>query len=112
NIVRVELAPGLKVDAKLLQRSFLTTSSCGLCGKASLGALPRVPQLPVTQRFTVAPTAIHALSGALRRAQTVFDRTGGLHAAALFDRDGHLLDVREDVGRHNRLGQPSGPPRL
>ena len=108
NIVRVELAPGLKLDTKLLQRSFLTTSSCGLCGKASLEALPRLPRLPLSDGFSVPATIIHALSGVLRQAQTVFERTGGLHAAALFDRDGHLLDVREDVGRHNALDKLIG----
>jgi FdhD protein len=108
NIMRVELVPGLKVDAALLQRSFLTTSSCGLCGKASLAALPRISRLPLSGGFTVSATTIHALSGALRETQTVFDRTGGLHAAALFDRDGHLVDVREDIGRHNALDKLIG----
>ena len=107
NIVRVELVPRVKVDAKL-RRSFLTTSSCGLCGKASLAALPHVPSLPKGEGFTVAATAIHALPGALVRAQRVFEYTGGLHAAALFDCTGSLLDVREDIGRHNALDKLIG----
>src|SRR5262249_41117480 len=102
NTVRVELAPWVTVDAKL-ERSFLTTSSCGLCGKGSLAALPRVPRLPRDDAFTVAAPTIHALPRALASAQTVFEQTGGLHAAALFDRAGRLLEVREDVGRHNAL---------
>jgi FdhD protein len=108
NLVRVELAAGVKLDPKRLQRNFVTTSSCGLCGKASLEALPPVPRLPLSDGFTVAADVIHTLSETLRRAQAVFERTGGLHAAALFDRDGRLLDVREDVGRHNALDKLIG----
>jgi FdhD protein len=107
NVVRVELAPGVTVDAKL-ERSFLTSSSCGLCGKGSLEAMPRVPRLPRDDGFTVAATTIHALPRALAEAQMVFERTGGLHAAALFDGSGGLLDVREDIGRHNALDKLVG----
>src|SRR5262249_34832401 len=108
NMVRVDLAPGVKLDVRRLQRSFLTTSSCGLCGKASLDALPPTPRVPLRDDFTVASEVIHALPETLRRAQSVFERTGGLHAAALFDREGSLLDVREDVGRHNALDKLIG----
>ncbi|HEV7730693.1 MAG TPA: formate dehydrogenase accessory sulfurtransferase FdhD [Candidatus Binatia bacterium] len=108
NLVRVDLAPGVTLDVTRLQRSFVTTSSCGLCGKASLDALPRVPPLPGSDRFIVAADVIHALPETLRREQAVFDRTGGLHAAALFDADGGLLDVREDIGRHNALDKLIG----
>ncbi len=108
NVVRVELASTLRVDAKHMGRSFLTTSSCGLCGKRSLEALARVEQRPLADGYAVHAAVIHALPETLRQAQTVFDRTGGLHASALFDRDGHLLDVREDVGRHNALDKLIG----
>jgi FdhD protein len=108
NVVRVELAPTVQVDPKHLGRSFLTTSSCGLCGKSSLEALARVEQRLPADGSLVPAAVIHALPETLRRAQTVFDRTGGLHAAALFDRDGHLLAVREDVGRHNALDKLIG----
>jgi FdhD protein len=108
NLVRVELAAGVKLDVKRLQRSFVTTSSCGLCGKSSLTAMPPTPHLPLSDGFTVPVGIIHTLPETLRRAQTVFQRTGGLHAAALFDRDGRLLDVREDVGRHNALDKLIG----
>jgi len=108
NVVRVELAPGLRVDSKQVARTFLTTSACGLCGKASLQALAYVDHAPVADGTAVRATLIHALPDALRRVQMVFERTGGLHAAALFDHDGRLLDVREDVGRHNALDKLIG----
>ena len=108
NLVRVELAPEVTVDAKRLQRNFLTSSSCGLCGKASLDALPLVSHVRLPDGFVVPASAIHDLPSRLRGAQTAFDRTGGLHAAALFDRDGHLLDVYEDVGRHNAVDKLIG----
>jgi FdhD protein len=108
NLVRVELAAGATLDTSRLQRSFLSTSSCGLCGKASLEALPPVPGSALSDDFTVVADVIHGLPETLRRAQTVFECTGGLHAAALFDRDGRLLLVREDVGRHNALDKLIG----
>jgi len=108
NVVRVELTPTVRVDSKQLTRSFLTTSACGLCGKQSLKALARVEQPPMADGYAVPAAIVHALPDALRRAQTVFDRTGGLHAAALFDQEGRLLDVREDVGRHNALDKLIG----
>jgi FdhD protein len=108
NIVRVELAPHVPVDETRLTRSFLTTSSCGLCGKASLDALPATSHLRLPDGFVVPRSLIHDLPDRLRRAQAVFDRTGGLHAAALFDRDGRLIDAHEDVGRHNAVDKLVG----
>jgi FdhD protein len=108
NLVRIELAPEVTVDAKRLQRNFLTSSSCGLCGTASLDALPLVSHVQLPDGFNVRASVIHDLPSRLRDAQTVFDRTGGLHAAALFDADGRLLDVYEDVGRHNAVDKLIG----
>ena len=108
NLVRVELASELAIDEKRLERNFLTTSSCGLCGKASLDTLPAVSRIRLPDGFVVSPSSVHHLPDRLREAQPVFDRTGGLHAAALFDGSGRLLDVQEDVGRHNALDKLIG----
>jgi FdhD protein len=108
NRVRVELAPDVKVAAALLERNFMTTSSCGLCGKASIEALPAVNRARLPDGFVVPSAMVHDLPGRVRAAQAVFDRTGGLHAAALFDAAGNVLDVREDVGRHNAVDKLVG----
>ncbi len=101
NIVNVELRGGLSYDPRSLERHFYTTSACGVCGKASLEQLelrgcPVIPSGP-----ELAPEKIYALPNKLREAQGLFEATGGLHAAALFDREGELVALREDVGRHN-----------
>ncbi len=102
NVVRVELRPGVAFDRPTLERHVYTTSSCGVCGKASLDAVDAACRAPAFAAGPVVPAAVvHALAGKLRDAQPTFDRTGGLHACALFDAAGELLAVREDVGRHN-----------
>lgn len=109
NSVRVSLCPNVEVDFERLERHFYTTSSCGVCGKASIEALRMVgcPQLPRdSPRVTAA--VVHGLPDSLRRAQPVFERTGALHAAALFDAEGALLMLREDVGRHNAVDKLVG----
>jgi FdhD protein len=109
NVACVELRSGVAVEPTRLERHFYTSSSCGVCGKASLEALRiglrhRLPDgLPVVEA-----SVIQRLPEALRAAQTAFDRTGGLHAAALFDPAGNLLCLREDVGRHNALDKLIG----
>lgn len=108
NLVTVELADGAPFDPERLARHFYTTSSCGVCGKASLEAIevrgaPSLPGGPVLEAETIL-----ALPGALRAKQKVFARTGGLHAAGLFDAAGDLLLVREDVGRHNAVDKLVG----
>jgi FdhD protein len=108
NVVRVELQPEIDVDATRLERNFLATSSCGICGKASLKALATLPHAQLPDGFVVPASSIHDLPEKLRQSQAVFDRTGGLHAAALFDRDGRLYDLREDVGRHNAVDKLIG----
>jgi FdhD protein len=109
NTLRIALRPGVPVDVRRLERHCYTASSCGVCGKTSLEALAaaRPIALPVARPMVDAAT-LHALPDALRAAQAVFDRTGGLHAAALFDAAGRLLAVREDVGRHNALDKLVG----
>lgn len=109
NVVRVDLAPGVAVDLARLERHFYTGSSCGVCGKASLAAV-RVPPRgrPLPGWPVVEASVIRRLPDAQRAAQEVFDRTGGLHASALFDPAGRLLGLREDVGRHNALDKQIG----
>jgi FdhD protein len=109
NVARVDLHAGVAVELSRLERHFYTSSSCGVCGKASLEAVRvcsrnRLPE----GRPVVESAVIHRLPEALRAAQAVFDRTGGLHAAALFDANGNLLCLREDVGRHNALDKLIG----
>src|SRR5215210_4076382 len=101
NIVNVELRGGRDYDLRPLERHFYTTSACGVCGKASLEQLELrgCPVIPPGPELT--PQKIYALPDKLREAQGLFEATGGLHAAALFDREGELVALREDVGRHN-----------
>jgi FdhD protein len=108
NIVRVDLATGVTVSLANLQRNFYTTSSCGICGKASLLALQSVCPPRRINRFSISAETLYTLPGRLRAAQSVFDRTGGLHGAGLFNADGELLALREDVGRHNAVDKLLG----
>ncbi|MGW5421923.1 formate dehydrogenase accessory sulfurtransferase FdhD [Streptomyces sp. NPDC003943] len=110
NVVDVKLAPEVVVPDITLERNVYTTSSCGLCGKASLDAVRTTARFPIadTPPLRLTPGLLAALPDRLRAAQRVFDRTGGLHAAALFSEDGELLDVREDVGRHNAVDKLVG----
>ncbi|WP_030948589.1 formate dehydrogenase accessory sulfurtransferase FdhD [Streptomyces sp. NRRL S-646] len=110
NVVDVQLAPGVPVPDISLERNVYTTSSCGLCGKASLDAVRTTARWPIadTSPIRVTPALLSALPDQLRAAQRVFDRTGGLHAAALFSPGGELLDLREDVGRHNAVDKLIG----
>jgi len=113
NSVTVQLNPEVEVDFERLQRNFYTTSSCGVCGKASIEAL-RMQGCPVLPRNSAAMEAavIHRLPQAQRDEQAVFERTGGLHAAALFDFQGNLILLREDVGRHNAVDKLIGAEML
>ncbi|GAA0943432.1 MULTISPECIES: formate dehydrogenase accessory sulfurtransferase FdhD [Streptomyces violaceusniger group] len=116
NVVDVTLAPGVPVPDITLERNVYTTSSCGLCGKASLDAVRTTARWPLADGLEdaggsavrIEPETLTVLPDRLRAAQRVFDRTGGLHAAALFSPDGELLDLREDVGRHNAVDKLVG----
>ncbi|MBC7274711.1 MAG: formate dehydrogenase accessory sulfurtransferase FdhD [Dietzia sp.] len=110
NVVDVRTAPGVVIPDITLERNVYTTSSCGLCGKASLDAVRTTARWPIadTPPVRLEPELLAGLPDRLRAAQRVFDRTGGLHAAALFSEDGELLDVREDVGRHNAVDKLVG----
>ncbi len=111
NCVRIELRPGLTVDLKQLDRNFYTTSSCGVCGKASLAAVRKMARGPSPsggEGLRIAVTTIHQMPGRLRGSQEIFEQTGGLHAAALFDVLGDLRLIREDVGRHNAVDKIVG----
>ncbi|MFD8079319.1 formate dehydrogenase accessory sulfurtransferase FdhD [Streptomyces sp. NPDC059718] len=110
NVVDVRLAPGVPVPDITLERNVYTTSSCGLCGKASLDAVRTTARWAINDAspLRLEPALLSALPDRLRAAQRVFDRTGGLHAAALFTSEGELLDVREDVGRHNAVDKLVG----
>jgi len=101
NIVNVELRGGREYDLRPLERHFYTTSACGVCGKASLEQL-ELRGCPVALPGPeVSAETLYSLPEKLREAQGLFDATGGLHAAALFDDEGNLVALREDVGRHN-----------
>ncbi|WP_371526289.1 formate dehydrogenase accessory sulfurtransferase FdhD [Streptomyces sp. NBC_01283] len=115
NVVDVKTAPGLVLPDINLERNVYTTSSCGLCGKASLDAVRTTARWAIddtdggdTPPVRLGTELLACLPDRLRAAQRVFDRTGGLHAAALFSEDGELLDVREDVGRHNAVDKLVG----
>ncbi|RRO19354.1 formate dehydrogenase accessory sulfurtransferase FdhD [Saccharopolyspora rhizosphaerae] len=109
NVLDVALAPGVPMPDASVERNFYTTSSCGVCGKAALDSVKlRTHHSPATDPVSVGSTTLIGLPDALRAAQRVFDSTGGLHAAGLFDSDGELLVVREDVGRHNAVDKALG----
>jgi FdhD protein len=105
NVVTVNLRRPF--DDGGLQRNFYATSSCGVCGKASIDQI-EIACAPIAEGFAVPSALLGTLPDILRDRQRVFDRTGGLHAAGLFDGTGQLLDLREDVGRHNALDKVIG----
>lgn len=109
NIVRVELAPTVTFDADTLTRNIYTSSSCGICGKASIEAVHvQIPDHAGHDAFSVSPALLGGLPDRLRREQAAFAHTGGLHASAAFDADGRIVAVAEDVGRHNALDKLIG----
>jgi len=113
NSVRVDLAPGVKVDFKRLERHFYTSSSCGICGKASLDLVAVQGRFDLQDApFRIEVSALERLPAALSSVQEVFGQTGGLHASGLFDSSGAIVAVREDVGRHNALDKLIGDALL
>lgn len=111
NTVRIDLTADTKIDFRKLARNFYTASSCGVCGKSSLEAVATgAKPIEKSDSPTISAALIQRLPDELRRAQNIFDRTGGLHAAALFDAvsAGDLIELREDVGRHNAVDKLIG----
>ena len=107
--VTIWLQPDVAIDPARVRRNFYTSSSCGVCGKLAIGAIEVRPSRPMRHsgpQFRA--DVIYRLPDLLRRAQDNFDRTGGIHAAALFSPEGALLGLREDVGRHNAVDKLIG----
>lgn len=108
NVVRAELRPDVEVDTGRWQRNFYATSSCGVCGKSSIDAVHATCSRPLGAAALLTAAHITSLPEKMRAAQTLFKHTGGIHAAALFDAEGVLLVLREDVGRHNAVDKVIG----
>jgi FdhD protein len=109
NVVNVDLAPGVERPTAGQRRAFVTTSSCGLCGKASIDSVRTRSRFRVDDDpLTLQPEVVAAMPATLAASQHVFEQTGGLHAAGMFDADGTLLCLREDVGRHNAFDKVIG----
>ncbi|MFD6859726.1 formate dehydrogenase accessory sulfurtransferase FdhD [Rhodococcus sp. NPDC060090] len=108
NVLDVQLAPGVAVPDGAGARNFLTTSACGVCGKESLEQVRTRTRFPLPGDVDIAASTLSELPHLMRRQQKVFQSTGGLHAAALFTTDGTLLQLREDVGRHNAVDKVLG----
>lgn len=107
NVIGVYLSAETNVDLERLRRNVFVSSSCGLCGKASIDEVKR--HFPaIKSKASVDAGVLLRLPGLLRARQEAFDRTGGLHAAALFDLTGNLLCAREDIGRHNAVDKVLG----
>ncbi len=112
NIVNVQLTNELDLDAQAgWQRNFHANASCGLCGKMTIESVKQQVS-PLNSRFSMNQAVLYQLNDRLRAAQSVFERTGGLHAAGLFSETGELLIVREDIGRHNAVDKVIGQALL
>lgn len=113
NKITVNFALDFNPDLLKLKRNFYTTSSCGVCGKESIEAIKQVCRIPIEKLLNpVNVNILFSLSKKLRLQQKTFESTGGIHASALFDLAGNLLDLREDVGRHNALDKLIGAELL
>ena len=108
NVVQAELVAEAAPDFAKMRRHFFASSSCGICGKASIDAVRSRLLTAPNPEFRVEAELLTSLPDVLRASQDVFQRTGGLHAAALFDSSGGLLVVREDIGRHNAVDKVVG----
>ena len=108
NVIQATLVEEAAPDFAKMKRHFFASSSCGICGKASIDAVRSRLLNPPNPDFRVEAELLLSLPEALRSSQDVFQRTGGLHAAALFDSSGGLLVVREDIGRHNAVDKVIG----
>ena len=107
NLINVMLAPEVHVDFAHLTRHVFASTSCGLCGKATIDAI-RIRLPAINSNVTVTSAVLSSLPQIMRKTQATFDRTGGLHAAAIFNPKGELIVVREDVGRHNAVDKALG----
>ncbi len=108
NVVNVQLAADAEFDSENLRRNFFAASSCGICGKASIEAVRVRGIRAPNPSFKLTPRVLCEIPERLREGQSIFSRTGGLHGAALFDSEGNLSEVREDVGRHNAVDKLIG----
>ncbi len=109
NKIRVTLNNGENLDVKHLRRNFLTNSSCGVCGKASMDSLEIICKTKTNKNNPkIKSSLVTAIPNLLKQSQSEFSKTGGIHASALFDQDGKVLVIREDVGRHNALDKVIG----
>jgi FdhD protein len=107
NVMNVLLKGDARVAKDRLRRNFVASSSCGLCGKATIDAI-RATLPPVRSDLTISVERLNRLAGAMHHAQSTFEKTGGLHAAGLFDAEGRLIVLREDIGRHNAVDKVIG----
>jgi FdhD protein len=108
NKVLVSLKPHIDPELKKLERNFYTSSSCGVCGKASIEAVSIACERLANDTLIISTEIIKQLAHSIRNEQAVFSSTGGIHASALFDLEGNFLFLREDVGRHNALDKLIG----
>ena len=107
NVINVLLRGDVTAARKLLRRNFIAASSCGVCGKSTIEAIGQT--LPPVISDLVAPASLFGrIARAMNEAQPIFEKTGGLHAAGLFDADGRLIVLREDIGRHNAVDKVIG----
>lgn len=107
NVMNVLLKGDVRVAKDRLRRNFIASSSCGLCGKATIEAI-RATLPPVRSDLVISIARLNRLATTMHDAQSTFEKTGGLHAAGLFDADGRLLVLREDIGRHNAVDKVIG----
>ncbi len=108
NVVQIELQAGATLEPETMRRNFFAASSCGICGKASIDSVRVRGIRPPNPDLRLEPHVLCSLPGRLRAAQAIFGRTGGLHAAAVFNTCGELLVLREDIGRHNAVDKVVG----
>jgi FdhD protein len=108
NVVRIEISKDVRLDLESTERNFFAASSCGICGKASLDSVRLRGMRPPEGSLRLNPEVLCGMPDLLRTSQVVFSRTGGLHAAGLFDAQGQLVVQREDVGRHNAVDKVIG----
>jgi FdhD protein len=109
NIINVRLSPDVRIDFEKLTRHVFASSSCGLCGKATIDAIrSQFPRVRMTDQPKISAELIASMPEMMRQTQTIFDRTGGLHAAGVFSEEGKPLVIREDIGRHNAVDKTIG----